>query len=161
MDKRKQRSDSVDSQVAAAQTQRHGYSVPEGLSVLTKKEKVAWNQYCLCRDSWTEAELRGVHRIVKLETELGKLRVEARRTPRTYTKSGGTVAVHPIHTEVRTTQKLIHSELRVIGLNTSAERAVGAARNGKLAIPDGEDGDITGQEAPPVPSGKPSLNLIA
>lgn len=157
MSSRKDRSDSVDAQTQAELSHRLGYAVPEGLKALTKKEKTAWTQYCLCRDSWTEGELRGLHRIVKLESELEKLRVEARRTPRTYTKETGTVVVHPIHSEVRVTQKLIHSELRVVGLNTSAERAVGASRNGKLAVPEGDTGEAKPNKKP---AGKGKLKLL-
>ncbi|WP_116364423.1 hypothetical protein [Parahaliea mediterranea] len=139
MEKRSDRSDSLESEVAATQSRERGYQVPYGLKALTKREKTAWNQYTGCRTSWSEPELRTLHRIVKTETKLEKLLVEANKAPYTYEKAGGSIAEHPIHVAVRSTEKLIHSQLRVIGLNTSPERAVGTSRNGKLAVPGGED----------------------
>lgn len=157
MTTRNPRSDSLESQVSASKSHTLGYQVPSGLQALTKRERGAWVQYCVCRSSWTEAELRGLHRIVKLETELAALRRMAAKTPRTYEKPSGTIAVHPIHTEVSKAQKLLHSELRVIGLNTSPERAVGASRNGKLAIPGGKpESRITEKSA----SEKQKLRLL-
>lgn len=138
MKDRAKRSDSVEAQVAADEAARRGYEVPEGLKALTKREKTAWRQYCLCRSSWNEAELRQLHRLVKQETKFLKMEVEANRTPYTYEKSPGVWVEHPIHVAVRNTEKLLHAQLRIIGLNTSAERAVGTSRNAKLAIPKGE-----------------------
>lgn len=140
MSTRKKRSDSKEAQVEAERTLREGFAVPEGLKALTKREKVAWDQYCQARVEWSETELRGLHRIIKMETELEKLRREAASSPRTYEKSNGDIAAHPIHTELRNEIKVIQSEKRLIGLNTSAERRVGTARKGKPGTPkaDGE-----------------------
>lgn len=141
MSTRKLRSDSAKAQLEAERALREGFAVPDGLKALTKREKVAWDQYCQARVEWSETELRGLHRIIKMETELEKLRREAARSPRTYEKSNGDLAAHPIHTELRNEIKVIQAEKRLIGLNTSAERRVGTARKGKPDKPGGENGD--------------------
>lgn len=136
MTDRKQRSDSLTSQIEAARSHKSEYQVPAGLGALTKLERTAWNQYCLARDSWKAAELRTLFRIVKLETEIKKLEREARKHDRFYKRANGDWVQHPIHAEIRNQRKLLQSDLRVIGLQTSTERKVGAGAGGKLEKPE-------------------------
>ena len=132
---RKLRSDSTTAKVRAAQEQANGYAVPEGLGVLTDREHLAWGQYCLARGSWKEAELRILHRAVKLETELADIQEEAREIPTVYEKPSGDIAEHPIHGAVRNALKTLQSELRMIGLQCSPDRKAGVGNSGRNVFP--------------------------
>ena len=132
---RKHRSDSVKGLLAASAEQDKGYSVPDGLCPLTEREQLAWGQYCLARGSWKEAELRILHRSVKLETDLETLQEEARATPAIYTKPSGDLSEHPVHLAVRGRLKSLQSELRMIGLQCSPDRKAGAGNSGRYVTP--------------------------
>jgi hypothetical protein len=130
---RKHRSDSVKGLLAASAEQDKGYSVPDGLCPLTECEQLAWGQYCLARGSWKEAELRILHRAVKLETDLETLQEEARATPAIYTKPSDDISEHPVHLAVRGRLKSLQSELRMIGLQCSPDRKAGVGNSGRFA----------------------------
>jgi hypothetical protein len=136
---RKHRSDSVKGRLAAAAEQAKGYSVPDGLTTLTEREQLSWCQYCLARGSWKQAELRILHRAVKLETDLETLQEEARHVPAVYTKPSGDIAEHPIHVAVRSRLKSLQSELRMVGLQCSPDRKAGVGNSGRFVTPSQSD----------------------
>jgi hypothetical protein len=132
---RKHRSDSTKGLLAAYAEQEKGYLVPEGLIPLTEREQLAWCQYCLARGSWKEAELRILHRAIRLETELEQLQEEASATPTIYEKPSGDLAEHPIHGCVRNKFKTLQSELRMVGLQCSPDRKAGVGNSGRFVAP--------------------------
>ena len=112
-------SDSVTARTAAAQ--ESPVEVPEGLAKLSKKERLAFDQYAAFRTGWTEAELRGLHRAVKIESNIARLGRQSRRVTQFIEKADGTFVTHPIFKEIRDDTKLLQSQLRIIGLNMTGE----------------------------------------
>ncbi len=145
---RKAAADSIAGKIANAQAAEKEYDTPEGMENLTKTERIVWNQYVKARTGWKEAELRTLHRVVKLETELRKGQREAKKTPLFYEKISGDYAAHPLHAEVRHMQKMLHSELRVIGLQIDPKHAGAIIRSGATA-PE----TTRGKKAPTGPTG--------
>lgn len=132
---RKHRSDSVKGLLAASAEQEKGYSVPEGLSPLNEREQLAWGQYCLGRGGWKTAELRILHRAVKLESELEVMQEEASDIPTVYEKPSGDIAEHPHHGAVRNKLKTLQSWLRMVGLQCSPDRKAGTGNSGRFVAP--------------------------
>jgi len=87
----------------------------------------------LARGSWKEAELRILHRALKLESDLEALQEEARVIPAIYTKPSGDIGEHPVHVAVRSRLKALQSELRVVGLQCSPDRNIGTGNHGRAA----------------------------
>ena len=129
---RKTRSDSVAGRIAAAQSGVITHEVPRGLDNLTGPEGAAWQRYIAARSGWKAAQLAGLHRLVKLESRIRTLEQEAEATPAVYEKASGDLAPHPIHSELRSAHKLLHSELRLLGLQTTLDQARTDARHGAL-----------------------------
>ena len=130
---RKPRSDSVAGRIAAAQSGVITHGVPDGLDKLTQPEGAAWQRYISARSGWKAAQLAGLHRLVKLESRIRTLEQEAEATGAVYEKASGDLAPHPIHAELRSGYKLLHSELRLLGLQVTLDTARTDARHGALA----------------------------
>lgn len=135
MSNRKPRSDSIAAKTRGALAHEMGFLPPDSLPELAESEKIAWNEYTRQRNEWKEAELRGLHRLVRLEAKLLELQQEADETPAIYKKANGDFVAHPIHGEVRQLHRLVHSEMRVIGLQTTRDEARTKKGEGVSAVP--------------------------
>ncbi len=113
-------SDSVAGRIQAAQEKPA--TVPEDLEPLTDDEMAAFEQYGAFRGGWKAAELRGLHRAVKLESGIKRL-VALSETVERYQENPNTglVTTHPIFRDIRDEQKLLQSQLRMLGLNVTPE----------------------------------------
>ena len=112
-------SDSVTGRTAAAQEKP--VEVPSDLPELTQKEMAAFEQYGAFRGGWKAAELRGLHRAVRLESNIAALVAESERVQRYIEKPDGTFVAHPIFRDIRDETKVLQSQLRMLGLNVTPE----------------------------------------
>ena len=112
-------SDSVAARTAAAQSLPP--EVPEGMEPLTEAEKTAFDHYGAFRIGWTVAELRGLHRLVRLESKIAALEKVAESSEQFIPKHDGTLTVHPVHKEIRDESKVMQTQLRLLGLNITPE----------------------------------------
>lgn len=114
---RKIAGDSLQGKINSAIAKERVYLPAEDMAELVGDELSVWNQYISSRFDWQHAELRIVHKIVKLESLYRKLTLEALDIPAFYEKSSGDLAPHPIHSEIRQTHKAIQMEVRSLGIS--------------------------------------------
>ena len=130
---RKSAVNSIAAKIARASGPDLIYDVPRGLEALTEREVYAWDDYIQAKDTWKACDLRTLRRLVKIESELiEKRQIAAEMEPN-----------DPFHKEVRDIQKLLHSEVRILGLIVP-QNMIGSAKNtGKVAKQGGKSSSVS------------------
>lgn len=115
--------DSIQAKIARNSRPTLSFDIPKGLDPLNERENAAWNDYIEAKSEWKASELRTLHRMVKIESELLDKRSEAESLE----------SKDPFHKEVRDITKLLHCELRLLGLYVTQNQAGSSKGDGKLA----------------------------
>lgn len=132
---RKPASDSATGQVEAAKAEENSYDVPAGLDELSTEEQSYWDHYTSAKTSWKVSDLVELHALVKLKARVKKLEAEAADESLYSINGNGATSEHPIHKMVREEKKLVHAQLRVLGLNSPHNIAAKNANDGGKATP--------------------------